>query len=158
MRSVWKRNSGAPNLIRRTRRFSEQVRHRAAPAFQSGFNFFLRRLMPVRLAPPFCSPRTHQLINPNSSAWSRPVLILHRSTASWRATATIAFLRAAPVASAPLARVARHFTIGLYLGWKRTSRQASSTSAALSLGLPCLVTQLRKRVLPLLYSPGQRPV
>jgi hypothetical protein len=37
----WKRNLGAPNLSRRTRRLSEQVRHRAAPAFQSGFNCFL---------------------------------------------------------------------------------------------------------------------
>src|SRR5882762_5318969 len=154
MRSAWKRNLGAPNLSRRTRRLSEQVRHRAAPAFQSDFNFFLRRLMPGRLAPPLCSPRTHQLINPNSSARSRLVLILHRSTASWRATATIAFLRAAPVASAPLARICRHLTTGLYLGWKRTSLQANSTRAARRRGLPCLVTQLCSRVLPLLYSPG----
>lgn len=42
------------------------------------------------------------------------------------------------------------------LGWKRTRRQASSTSAARKRGLPCLVTQLCNRVLPLLYSPNRR--
>ena len=39
--------------------FLKQVRRRAAPTFQSGLMFyFLRRLVPVRLAPPFCSPGT----------------------------------------------------------------------------------------------------
>ena len=52
----------------------------------------------------------------------------------------------------------RHFTTGRYWGWKRTSRQAVSTRAARSRGLPCLVTQLCRRVLPLLYSPGHKPV
>ena len=87
-------------------------------------------------------------------------MIRHRSTANWRATATMAFLRAAPVASAPRgcgARICRHLRTALQSRWKRTSRHANSTSAALSLGLPCLVTQLCKRVLPLLYSPGHQP-
>ncbi len=47
------------------------------------------------------------------------------------------------------------------LKWQRrlvANRQRGSTRAALSLGLPCLVTQLCSRVLPLLYSPGHRPV
>src|SRR6266571_3624591 len=37
----WRRNLGAPNLIRRSRRISEQVRHRTAPTSQSGLNFSL---------------------------------------------------------------------------------------------------------------------
>src|SRR5882724_712341 len=78
----------------------------------------------------------------------------HRSTANCRATATIAFLRAAPVASAPFASRCLHFLTARYSGWKRTRRQANSTSAARKRGLPCLVTQLCSRVLPLLYSPG----
>src|SRR5437867_13124466 len=35
---VEEERKGAPNLIRRTRRVSGQVRQRAAPTFQSGFN------------------------------------------------------------------------------------------------------------------------
>ena len=53
----------------------------------------------------------------SASALTRPVRTRHRSTASCRATATMAFLRAAPVASAPLARglppFDHRFVIGL---------------------------------------------
>jgi hypothetical protein len=75
--------------------------------FQSGFNFSLGVFSFL-----FPSNFTY-LINPNSSGRSRPVLIRHKSTANWRATATMAFLRAAPVASAPLRSVAFHLRIGL---------------------------------------------
>src|SRR5882724_7806401 len=44
------------------------------------------------------------------------------------------------------------FVIGLEP--RRLSGQASSTNAARKRGLPCLVTQRCKRVLPLEYSPG----
>ena len=50
------------------------------------------------------------------------------------------FLAPAPGARAPLARTARRFLTGGYCGWKRTMRQAHSTSAARNRGLPCLVT------------------
>ncbi len=52
----------------------------------------------------------------------------------------MAFLRAAPVALAPLAKTGSRLYTGGYCGWKRTRRQGSSTSAARSRGLPCLVT------------------
>ncbi len=43
--SVEEERKGAPNLIRRTRRVSGQVRQRAAPTFQSGFNLSLGRVL-----------------------------------------------------------------------------------------------------------------
>lgn len=47
-----------------------------------------------------------------------------RSTASWRATATIAFFLAGPVARARLPNKWRHLTTARYAGGKRTRRQA----------------------------------
>ena len=68
------------------------------------------------------------------------------------------FLRTAPGIGEPLARRASRLCTGGYCGWKRTMRQAHSTNAARTRGLPRLVTLPGTRLLPLLCSPGQSPV
>ncbi len=84
---------------------------------------------------------------PSWAAVQRPVCSRQRSTASCRATATMAFLRAAPVARAPLPRMPILFATGGYCGWKRTNRHASSTSAARLRALASGIF-LRRRRLP----------
>src|SRR5439155_3962544 len=98
--------------------------------------------------------------NPKVAALTRPVRMRHRSTASWRATATMAFLRAAPVARGPTPQHLFPFDDWFVIGLepRKLSGQANSTKAARKRGLPCLVTQLCSRVFPLEYSPGQSPV
>jgi archaellum component FlaF (FlaF/FlaG flagellin family) len=60
----------------------------------------------------FLFPLNHYLIKPNSSACTRPLRIRHKSTASCRASATMAFLRAARVVRTPLAKSTFHFFTG----------------------------------------------
>ena len=88
-----------PNLRRRSRGFlqqSEQVRTAgAARTLQVGFK---KELFPSNLLLS-CVFGVFQISNPSCSRLSRPVRTRHRSTANWRASATMAFLRAVPVVS-----------------------------------------------------------
>jgi len=55
-------------------------------------------------------------------------------------------------------RTLKRFFTGGYCGWKRTMRQAHSTSAARNRGLPRLVTLPDTLLVPRVCSPGHRPV
>ncbi len=69
--------------------------------------------------------------SPRSSALLRPVAIRHRSTASCRASATIAFLRAAPeVLTTPRPSTLCQRCIPRYWGWKITTEAAEGTREA----------------------------
>ena len=81
----------------------------------------------------------------------RPSAIRHKSIANRRATATIAFLRAAALlllswSTGPQRRNAT------YCGWKRTIRHASSTIIRRKRGLPCLVIAPKRRLSPLVLQ------
>ncbi len=94
---------------------------------------------------------------PSCSAWMRPVCQRHRSTASWRATATMAFFRA-PEDIWGFNRIRFHFWINRQRGWYCTSRQASVTSEDRNLGLPHLLIESVLRDPPLLDTPAHNPV
>ena len=78
------------------------------------------------------------MTQPKACGVTRPVRQRQQSTASWRAMATMAFLRAARVALAEPS-TGHHFWTSLQSRCQITSRQASSTSAVRSRTLPCLV-------------------
>src|SRR6267143_4495736 len=113
MRSVEEEQGRAQSKPTHASGHSEQVRHRAAPTFQSGF------LFPQGVFSFLCSPRTTKSRDRELAVCIARLRTRHRSTANWRATATMAFLRAAPVAigpvrfAPPLARICRHLTTGL---------------------------------------------
>src|SRR6266850_732566 len=95
--------------------------------------------------------------SPSSSAFLRPIAIRHRSIAKRRATATIAFLRAAALLLVSSRSTGPHRRNATYCGWKRTIRHASSTIIRRNRGLPCLVMGPKRRLSPLVLSLGQSP-
>ena len=96
--------------------------------------------------------------SPRSAAWTRPVAMRHRSTASCRASATMAFLRAAPlVLGTPRPSTLCQRFIPRYSGWKITTLQASWIKSRRRRGLPCLVIAPSRRLSPLPFRQAQGP-
>ena len=88
---------------------------------------------------------TGRMRSPSSSGRTRPMAMRHRSTANWRASATMAFLRVAPVVSgAPAARTLRQRCTPRYAGWNITTRQASWIIGRRSRGLPATTATPRR--------------
>ena len=94
---------------------------------------------------------------PSCAGWMRPVCQRHKSTASCRATATIARFRAEDMLWV-FSKMCFHFWIKPHRGWYCTSRQASVTSEERSRGLPHLLIESIFRDLPLLETPEHNPV
>ena len=86
----------------------------------------------------------------------RPVCTRHRSTARCRATATMAFLRCLAGGAGAFARTSAVFSPA-DIEAEPTMRQAHSTSAARN-AVAVFVTLPGTRLVPLLCSPGHRPV
>src|SRR5580658_1968325 len=100
---------------------------------------------------------TRAMTQPKSSGLILPVRQRHRSTAIWRAMATMAFLRAAAVALG-WPTTGHHLRTSLQSRCHTTIRQASSTSAVRRRTLPCLVIESRRWLLPLELTPPHSPV
>ena len=111
-----------------------------------------------------CDAANRYLASPVAPAdviWSfagvRPVAIRHKSTASWRAMATMIFFLRAPLIFKAL-KAGSHLAIVRYCGWNLNSRHTASINRCRTRGLPWRLMQPCRRDWPEECSLGHSPV